>query len=377
APDVPPGPFLLVDLNNIIVFPPDARGFGTPLRTADLEDAEPLTLDGETIGYIVTQENEELRNAAEDNYEQRINRIFLAAGGGALALAVLLSVLFAQGLTRPLREITAAIRAVAGGDLGQQVPVRTQDELGHLAAAVNQMSADLAYSNQLRRQMTADIAHELRTPLTVLAGYLEALRDGVLEPRPDRLETMHAEAQHLQRLVEDLRTLSLADAGELPLERGLVDVGEVQRQVIGAFAHQAEQQGVTLEPRTPADLPPLDADRERLAQVLGNLVSNALRYTPAGGQITLGATHTSGTTTLTVQDTGRGIAPEHLPHIFERFYRADTARQTSGDANTSENGESGLGLAIVRSVVEAHGGSITADSALDQGTTFTITLPNR
>jgi signal transduction histidine kinase len=216
--------------------------------------------------------------------------------------------------------------------------------------------------------MTADIAHDLRTPLTVISGYLEALRDGDLAPTPARFEAMHAEARHLNRLVQDLRTLSLADAGELSLTRRPVSVSDLLNRVAGAHQPQAEKAQISLLAGPDSDLPELQADPERLVQVLGNLVGNALRHTPAGGQISLLARLENRAILLQVQDTGPGIPPEELPHIFNRFYRGDQARHQTG-------GESGLGLAIVRAIVEAHGGTMFVESEIGRGTTFTIKLP--
>jgi signal transduction histidine kinase len=240
--------------------------------------------------------------------------------------------------------------------------------LGQLAQAFNQMSAAVARANQLRRQMTADIAHDLRTPLSVISGYLEAIRDGELAPTPTRLEAIYAEAQQLNRLVADLRTLSLADAGELSLNRQPVSVPELLARVATAYTHQAGQRQVSLSVQVAGDLPAINADPDRLVQVLGNLVSNALRYTLVGGQITLGAAQPqAGQVRLWVQDTGRGISAAELPHIFHRFYRTDKARQQT-------EGESGLGLAIAKAIVEAHGGTIAVESEPGQGTTFMILL---
>ncbi len=216
--------------------------------------------------------------------------------------------------------------------------------------------------------MTADIAHDLRSPLTVMAGYLEALRDGVLQPTAERFEMMHQEARYLRRLVEDLRTLSLADAGELTLMRQPVLPSELLARTRAAHEPQARQLGIDLRLAASDDVPPVEADPERLAQVLDNLVSNALRHTPAGGWIALGAAPNTGHVLLTVQDSGEGIAPEQLPHIFDRFYRGDPARQT-------DEGESGLGLAIAKSLVELHGGHISVESQQGRGTTFRISLP--
>jgi signal transduction histidine kinase len=217
--------------------------------------------------------------------------------------------------------------------------------------------------------MTADIAHDLRTPLTVIAGYLESLRDQTLKPTAERFAVMHGETQLLLRLVEDLHTLSLADAGDLPLNRQEIPVDTLLDRALQSYQHHAEQSGVALIVRRGEPPPSVLVDVEQIGRVLGNLISNALRYTPRGGQITLGAERGDGDmVALTVADTGAGIAPEHLPKIFERFYRADQSR-------TRETGGSGLGLAIVRSIIEAHGGLVRIQSTLGQGTRFTLLLP--
>jgi signal transduction histidine kinase len=230
------------------------------------------------------------------------------------------------------------------------------------------MSREVARAHSVRRQMTADVAHELRTPLTVIAGYIESMRDGVLLPTPERLSVIYTEIEHLQNLVSDLRTLTQADAGELKLNKQWINSGELLQQAHAIFEHQAAQKGVNLGVIVTEGLPPVEVDEARLAQVMGNLLSNALRYTPAGGRIELGTALDGGRVTLTVRDTGQGIAPEDLPFVFDRFYRADKSR-------ADENGESGLGLAIVKALVEAHGGTIEAESVVGSGTTFLIHLP--
>jgi signal transduction histidine kinase len=216
--------------------------------------------------------------------------------------------------------------------------------------------------------MTADIAHELRTPLTVIAGYIESMADGVLAPTPERLAVIYSEIEHLQRLVGDLRTLTQADSGELALHKQTTTPQELLQRAQAAFEHRAQQQGITLEVQPNGATSPISVDEIRMAQVLGNLLSNALRYTPAGGKIVLGAAAAQPDgVDVVVRDTGKGIAPDDLPLVFNRFYRADPSR--------SEEGESGLGLAIVKALVEAHGGTITAQSQPGQGTTMRIHLP--
>ena len=304
----------------------------------------------------------------EQRYLDRINQALLWAGLAAGAIAIVLGILLARTLTRPVRELTTAARAMAKGDFKQTVPVRSKDELGELATAFNQMSVDLDQANQARRQMTADVAHDLRTPLTVLSGYLESMQDGVLEPTPARLALLNNEVQHLNRLVDDLRTLSLADAGELSLHRQPVSPTTLLARVASSFEHPAAQKGVALKTEIAPDLPEINVDTERMVQVLSNLVSNALKHTPEGGEIRMAASAEPEAVMIRVEDTGSGITPEALPFVFKRFYRGDTSRQR-------EDGDSGLGLAIARSIVEAHGGKIMVESELGVGTNFTITLP--
>jgi signal transduction histidine kinase len=286
---------------------------------------------------------------------------------GATSLALLIGIILSRHFLRPLSELTVAIQAMRQGNLNQQVQVRTRDELGTLAQAFNDMSAQIHRANQLRQQMTADIAHDLRTPLMVISGYLEALRDGTFAPTPDRFEAMNREALVLKRLVEDLRTLSLADAGELKLQRQSIQPQELLGQVKQSFEPIADEQQVTLRLEVEPNLPDIDVDRERMVQVLANLVSNALHFTPEGGSVTLLARREGDKVQIAVKDTGSGIPEDKLANIFERFYRVEEAR-------SQNRGESGLGLAIAKSIVEAHQGTIKAESQLGAGTSLTITL---
>lgn len=366
--EAPPFRFFLVDVDGHMIMPNPGNGPERHLPPEQLKIAEPIIVDGETVAYVATDDRWQGRDRLEQEFLIRIRRYLLIAMGGAVIIALLLSLLFARSLTHPLREIALAIQSISRGQLEQRVPVRSQDEIGQVALAFNQMSADLAREHHLRRQMTADIAHELRTPLSVVVGYLASLSDGLLRPTPERFKTMHDEALHLQRLVEDLRTMSLADAGELSLNRQPVKIDELLSLTAAAFTHQAEQQQVQLRIISEDHLPVLQADPDRLLQVFSNLVSNALRHTPAGGQITLAANKGTDALCITIQDTGVGIAAHHLPHLFERFYRADAAREHHTE------GESGLGLAIAKSLIEAHGGTITVTSTEGVGTTFTIIL---
>ncbi|NLE75898.1 MAG: HAMP domain-containing histidine kinase, partial [Chloroflexi bacterium] len=319
----------------------------------------------------------------EAQYLQAVNRATLWAGGAAALAAMLLAWVLVRSITAPLRDLTQATEALAGGDLARRVAVRGSDEINDLARSFNAMAQSLQEQTTLRRHMVADIAHELRTPLSVLRGNLEAMLDGVYPLSTDNIAVAHHQTLHLNRLVEDLRLLALAEAGALELQRVAVDLNDLVRESGQAFEAVADDAAVTLEV-VPAETPlPLLADRQRLRQVCFNLLQNALQHTPAGGRITLRAWRgdqppvplppavaealASGAwQVLEVSDTGQGIPAEDLPHIFERFRRGSQAAPGSG---------SGLGLAIARQLTLAHGGQIIAQSVLGQGTTFCVLLP--
>lgn len=364
---------VLFDANDQVVFS-KVGGEEGPVPRFEV----PILIDDEAVGWLrLSMPPPPERDPAANDFLRLMSRaIGLSALFGSV-VAFVVALLLARTLTRPIQALTAAARTMTKGTLGQQVRIHTHGELGDLGAAFNQMSRDLAHSVALRRQMTADIAHDLRTPLSVILGYTEALHDGKFQGSPAIYTILHEEALQLSRLIDDLRILSLADAGELPLHRSAVAPRELLMRAAKAYRVQAEKQAVALHVESTADLPRVDVDAERMGQVLNNLLTNALRHTPAGGEIRLGAhidssqpngdqPHTPNVV-LQVQDSGTGITPEDLPHIFERFYRGDKSRHSEG--------ESGLGLAIAKSVVEMHDGTIGAASQIGQGTTFTITLP--
>jgi signal transduction histidine kinase len=332
--------------------------------------AVPIEVDGVVVGHLLADplSYRPLPGSAEAVFLTGMTRAITLSALGATAIALVLGILLARTLTRPIRELTVATRTLAKGDLGGQVAVRTQDEMGELATSFNQMSADLAQASQLRRQMTADIAHELRTPLSLILGYTESLSDGKLPAAQETFDIMHDEAQHLSRLIDDLRTLSLADAGELLLNRRPVDPPPLLERTRLAHAPEAQRRGISIQVEVAPDLPQVEVDPGRIAQVLENLMSNALRYTPEGGQVILSAGARANSVYLRVQDNGAGIPPEDLPYVFDRFYRAEKSRQR-------HEGESGLGLAIAKSIVDAHDGTLSVDSTPGEGTGFIIALP--
>ena len=363
-------PVVLVDRRGRVVVGGGRYPPGSVVARSLRNRGVPVVVEDATVGWLITA-NDGRRpspGSPEGDFLGRVTQAIILSALGAVALALLLGIVLARTLTKPLRELTAATAMMASGALGQQVVVRSRDELGTLAHSFNLMSANLAQTSTARRQMTADIAHDLRTPLSVILGYTEALRDHKLPPDQEIFETLHIEAQQLQRLIDDLRTLSLADAGELSLMvEPTVPVALVER-AISAHRAQAQAVGVNLVRECDTDLPLVEVDSERIAQVLNNLLSNALRFTLSGGTITLAAALRGSMVELSVHDTGSGIAPDDLPRVFERFYRADVARQQG-------NGSSGLGLAIAKGIVEGHGGSIRVESVVGTGTTFTISLP--
>ncbi len=293
---------------------------------------------------------------------------FLAAGAIAAAIALVLARWLARGMTQPLRDMAQAARRMETGDYSQRVHTSSRDEVGQLAAAFNRMSSELESLERLRRDLVANVSHELKTPISALRAHLENLLDGVERPDPEILQVMLTQSERLSRLVDQLLDLSRLESGELPLHREDVPLRRLVSEVLSEVEVVRSGRDVRVQDRVPEDLPPVLADRERLHQVLFNLLDNAVRLTPPGGDVVVEAHRLNGTCEVSVADTGPGIAAEHLPRLFERFYRVDPAR-------TRDDGGTGLGLAIARSVVEAHGGRIRADSEVGKGSVFTFDLP--
>ncbi len=308
-------------------------------------------------------------SALESSYLASVDRAILTTAILAGLLAIAVGLVVARRITRPLAELAGATQEVASGKLERRVTVASNDELGRVAASFNSMAESLQRNEQARRHMAADIAHELRTPLTVVQGTVDGMLDGVIEPDRENLASIKEEVNLLTKLVADLRTLSLAEAGQLKLELAEADLLEFAHRAVARVEPLARQKGVSCRVEGEAPCPLVRIDGERMQQVVGNLLDNALRYTPEGGSIGVSVgMDGKALAILSVADTGKGITAEDLPYVFDRFYRADQSR-------SRKSGGSGLGLAIVKQLVEAHGGQVRVESRSGEGTRFVVELP--
>ena len=311
------------------------------------------------------------RNSA-DSAAENLRRIRLTLSLG-VTFATLIALFFgwfmARNIIRPLRDLSAATHEIARGNLERQVSIQKNDEIGALAQSFNRMVESLKRSRDLRRQMTADIAHELRNPLSIIMGNAEALSEGILPADPKTLEIIYDEARHLSRLVDDLRTLSLSESGELCLQMAVVEPDELLERCAATYALRASEKHISLHVEASSALPKIMVDVERILQVLANLLDNSLKHTPQGGNIILSAVSApDGNVHLVVQDDGTGIDAEDLPFIFDRFYRGRMVMKRINDG-------SGLGLAISRALVELHGGLLSVESSTGKGSRFIVSLP--
>jgi signal transduction histidine kinase len=358
----------LADAKGQIFYDTASEQAGGNLTAEERSAAIALEVKGETVGYLLPESAMIFSQGEEQFLVSRLTRAALIAGLVGAGLSLLLALFLAYRLMRPVRELTQAAQRVEAGDFSQRVPVTGGDELAHLGRTFNQMADSLQKAQESRRAMTADIAHELRTPLAVQMAHLEALQDGIYPLEPENLQPILEQNRLLNRLVEDLRTLALADAGQLKLERVQTDLPALVGRVVERFRAQAASQQAETQFTAEAGCTPILIDPTRIEQILNNLLSNALRYTPAGGVIRVYLQCAANTARIAVRDSGPGIPQAALPHIFERFYRADRAR------NRNEGG-SGLGLAIALQIAELHSGTITAENDPQGGAVFTLSLP--
>ena len=307
------------------------------------------------------------------NFRAAMAEALFRAGLSAFVVAVGVSLFISRSVVSPIQEMTLASQHISEGHYDQRVHIpgspADADELSQLAMRFNQMAEKLSQTENMRRQLIADVSHELRTPLTTIKGSMEGLIDGVLPSTPETFQNIYQEADRLQRLVTDLQELSRVEAGTISLAFESCDLALLMETVAQRMQPQFDDKGIALKLEIPTTLPRLLIDQDRIAQVFINLLGNALQYTPENGLVTIGLKTIGNEVRVSIQDTGLGIPPEHLPHLFTRFYRVDKSRSRAG-------GGTGIGLTIVRHLVEAHGGQIWAESeGMGHGSTFSFTLP--
>jgi signal transduction histidine kinase len=329
----------------------------------------------EVIGYLLLSlpsgGEENLLGELERQFLARVQKVLWIGAALAVGLGLIMGLILSRSLTAPLQRLASAARAVARGNLDQQVKIEGSAEMAEVGQSFNDMTTALKKAEVLRQNLVADVAHELRTPLSVLQGNLRAILDDVYDLDKAEISHLYDETRLLSRLVDDLRELALADAGQLNLNARPDDAAQVIRSTVDNLALAAEAGQVSLTAVLPDSLPAVQADPDRVAQVLRNLLVNALRHTPEGGSVTVTASAGQGMVEIAVADTGEGISADDLPHVFERFWRADPSRAR----NDRLAGGTGLGLSVAQSLVEAQRGRIWAESTPGEGTVFRFTLP--
>ena len=339
--------------------------------------AQDIEVDGKVVGKLIVTVpiRSTVLGPLEQSFLARLRRWLVIGALLAGGLGLLFGLVLSRGLTAPLQRLAGAARAVAARDFSRRVKAEGGAEVAEVAHAFNEMTVALAASERQRQNMVADIAHELRTPLAVVQGNLRAILDDVYPLDKVEISRLYDETRLLSRLVDDLRELALADAGQLRLNLRPTDAAAIILSTVDHLALAAEAQEITLGSQVPADLPPIQADADRLGQIVRNLLINALRHTPPGGTVTVTASRAGDGVQVAVADTGEGIAPEDLPRVFDRFWRADPARARSAGREQPWAGGTGLGLAVAQSLVQAQGGRIWVESTPEQGSTFRFTMP--
>ncbi len=366
-----PPPFVLTDLEGVVLFGlTNHPGFliGDQLSEKDLQNSVPLEINGTVEGLLVAVPASPNLNSIQQNFLGTVQRGLIISSMMTLLIALVLGGILITSFTSPIRKLVDGTERIANGELGYQVEIKSNDELGRLATSFNDMSADLQQADQLRKQMTADIAHDLRTPLSILHGYTEAITEGKMAGTPEIFQAMHEQTRHLNYLIEDLRTLSLLDSEEINFQLETIDPSRILTQAQTAFIPLAAKKDLNLSLDLGENIPRVTLDPDRLTQILGNLINNAINALPSGGNIWLKAWQEDQNLVIEVKDDGPGIAKEDLPHIFKRHYKIDQSRGQN-------QGSSGLGLAIAKKLVEAQGGKIVVNSEIGRGTVFQVLFP--
>jgi signal transduction histidine kinase len=331
----------------------------------------PIQINGEQVGTLLlanSDNREIIRDPAVSRLAAAVNLRLFWTGLAAVVCGICLIALLSRRILAPVQSLTAAARQLGQGDLSQRVGDSAPGEIGQLARTFNAMAENLEKAEAQRRSLVADVAHELRTPLSNVQGYLEAVKDGVLPPDEQTVDTIYQQVRHVVQLVNDLRLLALADAGVLRLDRQPAAIEDLLGRTAEAFGPAAEAKGISLKIQAPGNLPPVFADRTRVSQVLSNLLDNAIFHSPAGGVVTISAQEIEDAVRVSVADAGPGISPDDQELLFDRFYRTDPSRARS-------TGGTGLGLTIAKQLVEAHRGTIGVESKLGQGSRFFFELP--
>jgi signal transduction histidine kinase len=362
-------PLLFADATGLVIYDERNERVGTPFTADDRAAALAITIDGVTQGFVLLGAQGRGSLAAnEQTFLDQLRSTLMLAALIAAGLGIAIGLLISRALAAPLARLSHAARSFAAHHWDQRVEVTGTQEMAEVAVAFNDMADALQQAELLRRNLMADVAHELRTPLTVLHGNLRAILDGVYPLAHEEIATLYDETRLLQRLVDDLRELALAEAKQLKLNLQPIDLAALIQSIATNFGAAAEAQQITIDVKSNEPLPLIRADADRVGQVLHNLIGNALRYTPGGGRITIETSRFAQAVRVEVRDTGEGLAADDVAHVFDRFYRSDKSR-------VRHSGGSGLGLAIVKSLIEAHGGTIGVESTLGQGSCFWFTLP--
>ena len=369
---------ILADADGQVVYDGEGGRIGRTLDRNEQAAAQDIEVDDQIAGQLVVSRpiQSAILGPLEHAFVERLRWILAIGGLIAGTLGALFGLGLSRSLTAPLQRLAMAARAVGRRDFSQRVEVEGSAEVAEVAQTFNEMTSALQESEEQRQNLVADIAHELRTPLSVVQGNLRAILDDVYPLEKAEISRLYDETRLLSRLVDDLRELALADAGQLRLNLRPTDTCQVIGMMADNLSMVAEAQQVSLKTEVPEGLPLVQADSDRLAQVLRNLLVNALHHTPPGGTITVSARSVGSAVQVSVADTGEGIPPEDLLHVFERFWRADRARALGTQAGSERWARrSGLGLSVAESLIEAQGGRIWVESELGRGTTFHFTLP--
>jgi signal transduction histidine kinase len=359
---------ILFDQNDQIIFDSDPSEGEIDLTSEVLTRAIPIMVEEIQVGKLISTNSAGYLRPDQLVFLRDIFWVILASTVISVITVVVVSLLLTRRILKPVQSLSAASLEIANGDFSQRVDVHEPNELGEMATAFNTMAVELERQNTLRRRATSDIAHELRTPLSVLQIELESLEDGLTESTPETLQALQREVVYLNHLVEDLRILALAESGDMLLNPVQLDMGALAAEIVNRVRHTAMEHNISISLTTPAEKIELEADEQRVSQILLNLCANAIQYTPEGGTIQIFITQKKDWVETTIEDTGIGIAADDLPHVFERLYRSNQAR-------TRTDGGSGLGLSIVKGLVDLHHGRISVESEVGKGSRFSFALP--